>query len=167
MRWHLQLIGAFVLSLLACDSTERRTNEPDKRADAKQDEPAAEPTVEADKADDSADAKTSPAQPALAIATAPAEREQCIRDCVEARKMEARAPEAIEADCGRGCEAAPKEPEPIPCENVDACWVSDTTPAQPIVRPKQLRGRKFEPCRDGEVSPACVEGRCALVAHGC
>ena len=96
-----------------------------------------------------------------------------MRGCLEAKQMEARAPEAIEADCSRKCEASPTAdgaPEPaqaIACETVDDCWVSDTAPARPIARPEPLRGRKFTPCKDGEVAPACVEGACILAPHAC
>ncbi|MFO7567708.1 MAG: hypothetical protein R6X02_34015 [Enhygromyxa sp.] len=57
--------------------------------------------------------------------------------------------------------------EPIECETVEACWVSDSRPHHPVPRPKSKRGRKFRPCRDGEVGPACLDGRCSLVAHRC
>lgn len=57
--------------------------------------------------------------------------------------------------------------ESIACESVEACWVSDGRPHYPISRPKAKRGRKFRPCQDGEVAPACVDGRCSLVAYRC
>ena len=57
--------------------------------------------------------------------------------------------------------------EPIACETVADCWVSDGRPHYPIARPKALRKQKFEPCRDGEVAPTCAAGRCSLLAYGC
>ena len=55
----------------------------------------------------------------------------------------------------------------IPCETHDDCWVSDDEPNVPIARPAALKGRKFEPCEDGEHQPICFENRCALVSYGC
>lgn len=57
--------------------------------------------------------------------------------------------------------------EPIACADVDACWVSESPPYHPIPRPESLRGRKFEPCRDGEVAPICRDGFCSLSALEC
>ncbi|MEZ4448742.1 MAG: hypothetical protein R3B09_04615 [Nannocystaceae bacterium] len=56
---------------------------------------------------------------------------------------------------------------PIACTTVEQCWVSRTSPWHPIPRPKALRGRKFSPCRDGELAPACKDGRCTLLAYSC
>ena len=57
--------------------------------------------------------------------------------------------------------------EPIECESVEQCWVSDSRPHHPIPRPKSLRGKKFRPCKDGEVAPLCTNGRCTLAAYSC
>jgi hypothetical protein len=67
--------------------------------------------------------------------------------------------------------------ESIACKSVDDCWVSDGRPHFPIARPKSKRSRelssrgrgvkKFRPCSDAEVGPACVEGRCSVVAYRC
>ena len=57
--------------------------------------------------------------------------------------------------------------EAIPCDDVGACWISDESPRHPIARPKKLRGRRFQPCRDGELAPACRDGRCVVVAYKC
>jgi hypothetical protein len=52
----------------------------------------------------------------------------------------------------------------IPCTSVDDCWIEGR---RPIARPKNLRGRKFKPCKDGEVAPACKEGVCDRIAYKC
>lgn len=162
--------------LLACDSTERRTNEPSKSAADEQGPGAAEPAVEPAPEPGGERDPAPPLAPGEIGAEATqgdAAREQCIRDCVEAKMMEARAPEAIEADCSRTCEttgaaeAGPDPDESIACESAADCWVSDTTPPRPIARPEPLRGRSFRPCHDGEVAPACVEGQCSHVPHAC
>lgn len=57
--------------------------------------------------------------------------------------------------------------EPIACDDVEQCWVSDSPPHHPIARPEPLRGHKFEPCRDGPVVPVCKNGRCSLTAFRC
>jgi hypothetical protein len=57
--------------------------------------------------------------------------------------------------------------EPIECESVEQCWVSDSSPYHPIPRPKALRGKKFRPCKDGEVAPLCTNGRCTVAAYSC
>jgi hypothetical protein len=57
--------------------------------------------------------------------------------------------------------------EPIECKDVEACWVSDSRPYHPIARPKEKRGKKFQPCKDGEVAPVCIDGRCSLAAYSC
>ena len=55
----------------------------------------------------------------------------------------------------------------IPCESGRDCWISDDAPRRPVARPKRLRGRRFRPCRDGELAPACRQGRCTLAAYKC
>jgi hypothetical protein len=55
----------------------------------------------------------------------------------------------------------------VPCESERDCWVSDDVPWHPVARPKRLRGRRFRPCRDGELAPACRQGRCTLNAYRC
>ena len=62
--------------------------------------------------------------------------------------------------------AAPEDAgEPtIPCASIDDCWIEAR---RPIARPKELRGRKFKPCRDGEVAPKCKDGLCAAVPYKC
>jgi hypothetical protein len=57
--------------------------------------------------------------------------------------------------------------EPIPCETVEQCWVSDSAPYHPVPRPKSLRGRKFRPCKDGEVAPMCTNGHCTVAGYSC
>lgn len=57
--------------------------------------------------------------------------------------------------------------EPIECESVEQCWVSDAPPYHPIPRPRSLRGRKFRPCQDGEVAPLCTDGRCTVAGYSC
>lgn len=58
--------------------------------------------------------------------------------------------------------------EPIPCETVRDCWVSPSPRRHPIARPKQLRGRDFKPCADGEAAPRCEAGRCVVgPAYSC
>jgi hypothetical protein len=57
--------------------------------------------------------------------------------------------------------------EAIACEDVGACWVSESPPYHPIPRPKSMRGRKFKPCSDGEVAPICRDGLCSVVAYSC
>jgi hypothetical protein len=57
--------------------------------------------------------------------------------------------------------------EPIECTDVEACWVSDSGPYHPIARPKSKRGKKFRPCKDGEVAPICDNGRCSVAGYSC
>lgn len=47
----------------------------------------------------------------------------------------------------------------IPCRSDDDCWLQGD---KPIRRPAHLRGRRFRPCIDGEVSPACINGGCSF-----
>jgi hypothetical protein len=68
--------------------------------------------------------------------------------------------------------AAPSSAAPnlgyVPCMTVDDCWVSGpTTAARPIARPFKHRGRKFQPCIDGEAAPVCAAGRCAVRGYEC
>src|SRR5690349_18065410 len=57
--------------------------------------------------------------------------------------------------------------DPIECKTVDDCWVDPAPFSHPIKRPKKLRGKTFRPCKDGEVAPACTDGRCNTRAYGC
>ena len=52
----------------------------------------------------------------------------------------------------------------VPCKTEQDCWIQD---GQPVARPAAHRGRKFEPCVDGEIMPVCVEGMCGGLAYGC
>jgi hypothetical protein len=51
----------------------------------------------------------------------------------------------------------------VPCKDELDCWVGDEPRRHPVARPKNLR-RPFKPCKDGEVAPACVSGKCRLGA---
>jgi hypothetical protein len=57
--------------------------------------------------------------------------------------------------------------DPIACTSVDDCWVDPAPFSHPIARPRAKKGKRFRPCKDGEVAPACTEGRCDLLAYGC
>jgi len=57
--------------------------------------------------------------------------------------------------------------DPIACTSVDDCWVDPSPFSHPIKRPRSKKGKKFRPCKDGEVAPACAEGRCTTIAYGC
>ena len=57
--------------------------------------------------------------------------------------------------------------DPIACKSVDDCWVDPAPYAHPIKRPRAKKGKRFRPCKDGEVAPACSDGRCNLIAYGC
>lgn len=59
--------------------------------------------------------------------------------------------------------------EPVPCISDRDCWVSHSPRRHPIPRPKELRRRDFEPCKDGEVAPRCgPAGQCIVgPAYGC
>ena len=59
--------------------------------------------------------------------------------------------------------------EPVPCTNDRDCWVSHSPRRHPIARPKELRGRDFRPCEDGEVAPRCGPAKQCIVgpAYGC
>lgn len=57
--------------------------------------------------------------------------------------------------------------EPVACGDVEDCWVEHDPLPHPIARPRRLRGRRFRPCADGELAPACVDGQCTLRAYGC
>jgi len=61
-------------------------------------------------------------------------------------------------ECNSGRCALIQIPE-VPCKTDQDCWISDEFPHRPIARPAKLRGRKFKPCVDGEVSPMC-QGVC-------
>ncbi len=53
---------------------------------------------------------------------------------------------------------------PVACKTDDDCWVEGH---KPIARPKELKGRKFKPCKDGEHAPVCKENLCTVVAYKC
>lgn len=55
----------------------------------------------------------------------------------------------------------------VACSSVEDCWVEVDPFPRPIARPAAMRGRTFEPCRDGELAPGCEAGRCTLVGFGC
>lgn len=57
--------------------------------------------------------------------------------------------------------------DPIACTSVDDCWVDPAPFSHPIKRPRAKKGKRFRPCKDGEVAPACQDGRCTLLAYGC
>ena len=57
--------------------------------------------------------------------------------------------------------------DPIACTSVEDCWVDPAPFSHPIKRPRSKKGKKFRPCKDGEVAPACAEGHCTLLAYGC
>ena len=57
--------------------------------------------------------------------------------------------------------------DPIACTSVEDCWVEKLPYSHPIKRPRSKKGKKFRPCKDGEVAPACSAGRCTLLAYGC
>ena len=57
--------------------------------------------------------------------------------------------------------------DPVACTSVDDCWVEKLPFSHPIKRPRSRKGKKFRPCKDGEVAPACQDGRCTLLAYGC
>jgi len=57
--------------------------------------------------------------------------------------------------------------EPVACEDVSECWVSQDVPRHPIARPKKLKKKKFRPCKDGVLAPACQEGACTLRTYRC
>jgi hypothetical protein len=53
--------------------------------------------------------------------------------------------------------------DPVPCKSDRDCWVDPSPRRHPIARPKELRGRDFAPCKDGEVAPKCGDaGVCVL-----
>jgi hypothetical protein len=57
--------------------------------------------------------------------------------------------------------------DPIACTSVDDCWVDPAPFSHPIKRPRSKKGKKFRPCKDGEVAPACTDGHCTTRAYGC
>lgn len=91
--------------------------------------------------------------------------------CVEGTMLDAnRSPR----DRGPACHCGITTPtctfvwvEPIACETVEQCWVSDTAPYHPIARPPALRRKTFEPCKDGEFAPACSDGFCSVRGFSC
>jgi hypothetical protein len=59
----------------------------------------------------------------------------------------------------------PSVPAPtVACKTDDDCWIDD---GKPIARPKQHRGKKFKPCKDGEHAPVCKENACTIVGYKC
>lgn len=53
--------------------------------------------------------------------------------------------------------------EPVPCKTERDCWVEELPRPHPVKRPPHLRGRDFEACSDGEISPQCGKaGYCVL-----
>jgi len=57
--------------------------------------------------------------------------------------------------------------DPIACTSVEDCWVEKLPYSHPIKRPRSKKGKKFRPCKDGEVAPACTDGTCSTIAYGC
>jgi hypothetical protein len=57
--------------------------------------------------------------------------------------------------------------DPIACTSVEDCWVDPAPFSHPIRRPRSKKGKKFRPCKDGEVAPACMDGHCTTRAYGC
>lgn len=57
--------------------------------------------------------------------------------------------------------------EPVSCTTVDDCWVDDKPVTHAIARPKNLAGRTYRGCKDGEHPPACEQGRCTVRALKC
>jgi len=57
----------------------------------------------------------------------------------------------------------------VACKDDRDCWVEPGPRRHPIARPKALRKRDFQPCKDGEVAPKCgPAGTCILgPAYGC
>jgi hypothetical protein len=53
----------------------------------------------------------------------------------------------------------------IACKTDDDCWMDDKY--KPIARPKEQRGKKIKPCKDGEHAPVCRENACTVVAYKC
>lgn len=59
----------------------------------------------------------------------------------------------------------PSVPAPaVACKTDDDCWLDGN---KPISRPKEHRGKKFKPCKDGERAPVCKENLCTVVAYKC
>jgi hypothetical protein len=53
----------------------------------------------------------------------------------------------------------------VPCKTDDDCWSKG---AEPIARPKRLRGKTFKPCVDGEHAPMCGgDGTCMTMGYRC
>ena len=60
-------------------------------------------------------------------------------------------------------DAAP--PASIACKTDDDCWLDDDH--KPIARPKNLRGKRFKPCKDSEHIPVCRNNACLVNALKC
>jgi hypothetical protein len=59
----------------------------------------------------------------------------------------------------------PSVPTPaIACKTDDDCWIED---GKPTLRPKEHRGKKFKPCKDGEHAPVCRENACTIIGYKC
>ncbi|HUS66122.1 MAG TPA: hypothetical protein VMZ28_16330 [Kofleriaceae bacterium] len=120
--------------------------------------------------------KPGPSHPVVAVDSDCTYVPGCVLDratggCAPGRDDDFRADRSV----GPRCDCDSKVPQrchfswldPIECKTVDDCWVDPAPFSHPIARPKKLRGKTFRPCKDGEVAPACADGRCAMRAYGC
>jgi len=57
----------------------------------------------------------------------------------------------------------------VPCTSDRDCWIDPSPRTHPVARPKALRKRDFQPCKDGEIAPKCGDaGQCVLgPAYSC
>ena len=57
----------------------------------------------------------------------------------------------------------------VPCTSDRDCWIDPSPRTHPVARPKALRKRDFQPCKDGEIAPKCSDaGQCVLgPAYSC
>jgi hypothetical protein len=111
----------------------------------------------------------------VSVEAACTSRQGCIMDVAAGTCVPGDDPEAHPPGLpGPRCRCDSREPrrchydwiEPVPCASDDDCWVSDES-STPIARPRKLRGKRFRPCKDGELAPVCQSGTCAVRALSC
>jgi hypothetical protein len=56
--------------------------------------------------------------------------------------------------------------DPVPCKDWRDCWYEREPILHPI-KPAKPRTKKIEPCKDGELDAACIDGVCQLLHWGC
>jgi hypothetical protein len=70
--------------------------------------------------------------------------------------------------CGPDGTCNHRSVEPVPCQSAADCWVEGQgADAHPIPRPAPLKGREFEPCKDGERAPVCIDSHCSMNTYRC